>query len=1020
MVNRLKLRTKITIAVSLLFILLIFTVACMMLSFFEKKIKASISQNQFLLVTALAGEIDKKISTAQRQLIEAAKDIPPLAFKDPESAQVFLDNLKGLQQIFDNQISVLTPDGKIFAESPFLVYRRGYDVSSRPYFKDTVSTMRSVISEPYFSSLAQKHPSIMMTAPILDKEGKLKGILLGGIDLMGDNILHDISKITVGKAGYLFLTTRNDRTVIMHPDPQRILKPIPRGANLLYDKAVDGFEGTGETVNTYGLNMLVSYKRLKVNSWILAANYPVSEAHEILNDLQEKFFLAAALGILCNICFVFYLIKYFTYPLVALTRHMMILPQRTGAGKILDIRTHDEIGTLTNTFNQMISELDQQKEELQKSEKRYRTIYNSSSNAIFIQDIDSGAILDVNEKMCEMYGFSRKEAILINVGDLSAGEPPYTLQAAMEWISKAAQGKPQLFEWKAKNKAGHLFWVLVKMGIVEIDGRDRLLVTVSDITQRKRTESALKESEERFSKAFRSSPAPMIISEIDTGRFIDANERWLRITGFSLEELLGRTTLELGIWGNPDDRNDLVRRLRREGTVKDFACQIVTKSGDVLDVLWNAEKTSVGENEVLLSLIFDNTEKNKSEEERGKLQAQLIQSQKMESVGRLAGGVAHDYNNMLGVIIGHTELAMLKMDAGGSMENHLREIMNAAQRSSELTQHLLAFARRQTIAPRILDLNQSITAILKMVQVLLGENIELVWLPGSGTHSIKIDPVQFNQLLMNICVNARDAISVDGRISIETQRLMVDESYCTINTYFVPGDYALLIVSDNGSGMDKETQSKIFEPFFTTKGVGKGTGLGLATVYGIVKQNNGFINVYSEVGKGTTFKIYFPYCEGSAEQKTERTFDIFPINSCETILVVEDEQALLDINRAMLKDLGYNVLAANTPAKAVHLGREYAGAIDLLMTDVVMPEMNGRELEQRIRESNPKLKCLFASGYTASVISHQGVLDENVNFIQKPFTLQDLALKIREVINKDSDKNQIDSTESSWSESALL
>ena len=647
----------------------------------------------------------------------------------------------------------------------------------------------------------------------------------------------------------------------------------------------------------------------------------------------------------------------------------------------------------------MIGELDQQKTALQKSEERYRTIYDSANDAIFIQDIGTGTILDVNQKMCDMYGFSREEAQRIDVGELSAGIPPYTMQGAMGWISKAAQGEPQLFEWKAKDKLGSLFWVQVKMRLVEIDGTDRLLVTVSDIAERKQAEEALKESEERFSKAFRSSPASMIISDIDTGRFIDANERWLRMTGYSWDEIFEQTTFELKIWKDIEVRAELVEQLRREGTVKDFPCQIRTKSADVLDVLWSAELINLGGTKFVLSLVYDNTENNIAKKEQEKLQAQLLQSQKMESVGRLAGGVAHDYNNMLGVIIGHAELAMLKIDEGSNLENHLKGIMNAAQRSSELTQQLLAFARRQTIAPKILDLNTLVATTLKMVRVLMGENIELLWRPGDKSYPVKIDPVQFNQLLMNLCVNARDAISVNGRITIETQRVLVDASYCSSNTFFHPGDYIVLILSDNGSGMDRETQSKIFEPFFTTKSAGKGTGLGLSTVYGIVKQNNGFINVYSEPGEGTTFKIYLPCHNEVTVVSTEKEVQNIPSNSCEMILVVEDEMALLDISSTMLMDLGYKVLAASKPTEAILLAKEHAGSIDLLMTDVMMPEMNGRELEQHILKSNPKIKCLFTSGYTANVITHHGELDADVHFIQKPFTLKDLATKIRESIN---------------------
>lgn len=389
-----------------------------------------------------------------------------------------------------------------------------------------------------------------------------------------------------------------------------------------------------------------------------------------------------------------------------------------------------------------------------------------------------------------------------------------------------------------------------------------------------------------------------------------------------------------------------------------------------------------------------------AEVEKEKLQSQLIQSQKIESVGRLAGGVAHDYNNMLGVILGHVDLALLKADNNHPLHDHLKAIRHAAQRSAELTQQLLAFARRQAIAPQLMDLNAAVTATLQMLQLLIGENIVLNWLPGSEPYLVKIDPSQFDQLLMNLCINARDAISGAGRISIETRQTTIDETYCATKLYFVPGDYAVLMVSDNGSGMDRQTQAQIFEPFFTTKSLGRGTGLGLATVYGIVKQNNGFINVYSEPGQGTTFNIYFPLSAGLTPAEVKAPDSTIATNNNETILIVEDEQSLLHICQTMLLDLGYNVLAADTPEAALRLAADHKDEIDLLLTDVVMPGMNGRELRTQMQKSNPGVKCLFMSGYTANVISHHGVLDQDVHFIQKPFTLMEISKKIMETLNR--------------------
>ncbi len=381
------------------------------------------------------------------------------------------------------------------------------------------------------------------------------------------------------------------------------------------------------------------------------------------------------------------------------------------------------------------------------------------------------------------------------------------------------------------------------------------------------------------------------------------------------------------------------------------------------------------------------------------IQDQLLQSQKMESVGRLAGGVAHDYNNMLGVILGYAELVLEDLAPGDPNRKNIQQIIKATRHSADITRQLLAFARKQTIAPKIVDLNRQVESILKMLRRLIGENIELEWLPHANQETVKMDPMQIDQILANLCINARDAIGETGTITIETRSVIVDEDYCGSHPGFRPGPFVCLTVSDNGCGMDRETQEHIFEPFFTTKGKGEGTGLGLATVYGIIKQNDGFVNVYSEPGKGTTFNLYIPHHSGSIQAIYESTNTLAKQGANgETVLLVEDEEAILQLGTSILERLGYQVLAAQSPAQALDIAKEHGQTIALLITDVILPEMNGRELSQRILEICPHLKTLFMSGYTANVIAHQGVLDDGMNFIQKPFSKNDLALKVQFIL----------------------
>jgi two-component system sensor histidine kinase EvgS len=395
----------------------------------------------------------------------------------------------------------------------------------------------------------------------------------------------------------------------------------------------------------------------------------------------------------------------------------------------------------------------------------------------------------------------------------------------------------------------------------------------------------------------------------------------------------------------------------------------------------------------------DITEIRQAEEERSQLQKQLNQAQKMEAIGRLAGGVAHDFNNMLTVILGSVQLLLGEEDLPDSIQESLRQVEIAAERSADLTRQLLAFARQQAISPKVLDLNEILEGLLKMLRRLIGEDIELAWSPGEGVWPVKVDPSQVDQILANLCVNARDAIDGVGKIAIETSNVEFDATYCDEHAGFVPGEFVQLAVSDDGCGMDAETLASIFEPFFTTKGEGEGTGLGLATVYGIVKQNDGFVNVYSEPGYGTTFRIYLPRHAAEPERRMlGRPLAATPTGN-ETILLVEDEPAILRLGKRMLEGLGYRVLTARDPKGALATALAHSGEVHLLITDVIMPGMNGRELAAQLTRALPELKCLFMSGYTAEVTAHHGVLDEGVHFMQKPFSRRDLASKVREALD---------------------
>jgi two-component system, cell cycle sensor histidine kinase and response regulator CckA len=629
---------------------------------------------------------------------------------------------------------------------------------------------------------------------------------------------------------------------------------------------------------------------------------------------------------------------------------------------------------------------------LRESETRYRELVESTASISWEYDIVKDRWAYVAPQVKTLLGWMPEDwtNLAFWVDNLHPDDRGTAVDHCMLWTGR---GQDHMLEYRFRSKEGHYVW-LRDVAVVEMESGKpvKLRGIMIDITNRKQAELALRESEQRLQAIFQSNANPMVVYDAK-GHPQYLNPAFTELFGWTLEQLKGRRIPFV-----PDDQIALTTAKIAEvysGTAVKFSSKRLTRTGRTIDVIVSAGmiRGAHGKGTGMVVNLTDISEQRR-------LEHQLGQAQKMESVGRLAGGVAHDFNNMLSVIIGNTELAVDNLAPDDPLHDTLQEIFDAATRSADITRQLLAFARKQTIAPKVLDLNTTVEGMLKMLRPLIGEDIDLAWMPATGLWPVKMDPSQIDQILVNLCVNARDAIAGVGKITIETNAQRFDETQFAAHAGLVPGEYVLLAVSDDGCGMDRQTLGHLFEPFFTTKAIDKGTGLGLAMIYGIVKQNNGFINVYSEPGQGTTFKIYLPRHQTVPQQVRGRAPTAADARGNETILLVEDEKAILRMTTMMLQRLGYTVLEANTPGKAIALAREHAGEIHLLMTDVVMPEMNGRDLSRSLLSLYPNLKRLFMSGYTANVIAHHGVLDEGVQFISKPFTKLDLSIKVREVLDE--------------------
>jgi PAS domain S-box-containing protein len=663
---------------------------------------------------------------------------------------------------------------------------------------------------------------------------------------------------------------------------------------------------------------------------------------------------------------------------------------------------YDEHGELLH-YQGFISDITERKrieESLRESEEKYRLLFNTFPLGITVSD-PSGNIVESNSRAAELLGIAKDEheARRIDGEQWQIIRPDGTPMPATEWASVRALQENRLVENTEMGiikPGGETTWINVTAAPLHLENYG-VVITYNDITEKKEAEETLKNREYLLNKIFDVLPIGLWFAD-KNGKLIRGNPAGVRIWGAEptvpMEEygVFKARRLPSGKEITPDDWA-LAHTIREGATIVDELLEIDSFDGKkkiilnytapVLDDLGNIQGAIVVNHDIT---------------EREQLHAQLQQAQKMESVGRLAGGVAHDFNNMLGVIFGHTEMTLEDLDPAAPLYASLQAIQHAAERSAALTKQLLAFARKQTIAPKVIDLNETVAGMLNMLRRLIGEEIDLLWCPGDDLPPIKVDPVQIDHLLANLCVNARDAIAGQGKITIETGVKTFDEAYCADHLGFLPGEYLLLEVSDDGCGMDPKILNQIFEPFFTTKEQGKGTGLGLASVFGMVKQNNGFINVYSEPGQGTTFKIYLPVFAAKSAGIRADAPELPTEHGHETILLVEDEPAILQMTTMMLTRLGYTVVAAATPGEAIRLALEYRGRIDLLMTDVVMPEMNGRELAKNLLSHYPDLKRLFMSGYNANVIAHHGVLDQGIHFIEKPFSMKDLGRKLREAL----------------------
>jgi two-component system cell cycle sensor histidine kinase/response regulator CckA len=669
----------------------------------------------------------------------------------------------------------------------------------------------------------------------------------------------------------------------------------------------------------------------------------------------------------------------------------------------LAVERADELGRLSAHFNEMTGVLRSRPEAEALRRERFLvdTLLEHIPDFIYFKDAES-RFIRANRAMANRVGLD-DPAELIGKTDFDFFTREHATAALRDEQEIIRTGRPLVnLEERETWPDRPATWVsTTKMPLRDPSGAVIGTFGVSrDITQWKDAARRIQESEARFRTAFMTMADAHFIATRDEGRILEVNDRFGDVFGYSREETIGTTALELGLYANAEERRRMLAELTAKGQVRDMETLARRKGGETFPILLSVSELGMGELPLILGVTRDLSEQRRADAALQSMEDQFRQAQRLEAVGRLAGGVAHDFNNILTAITGYTDLLLDDFRPNDPRRADLEEIRAAAQRAAALTRQLLAFSRKQMLQPRVLDLNEAVQALEKMLRRLIGEDVELVFTPQAGLGAVRADPGQIEQVLLNLAVNARDAMPDGGQLTIETANVELDETYAREHAGVVPGPYVLVAVSDNGHGMDEETRSHIFEPFFTTKEQGKGTGLGLATVHGIVAQSGGHVGVYSTPGRGTTFKIYLPRVAEAVEGPGEASEKRPVAGGRETVLIAEDEPAVREVVAATLQQKGYEVLRAPDGQTALELARSHDGTIHLLLTDVVMPGMTGRALAQALTAERPDVRVLYVSGYTDDAVVRHGILELGVPYLQKPFTPDALALKVREVLDR--------------------
>jgi PAS domain S-box-containing protein len=1055
--SRFTLKTKIALLLPLAITLTLVCLLLVILTQFQNYAKNSISTYQQQLVDVLADDVDQSIISHHATLSAIAGNITSAMVADPRLAQAYIKGQNEHLLTFDNGLFLFDVSGRIVAESPLGLMRTGNDFSFRDYFKQTVATRRPFLSDPYQSSQTHHHPVVMFTAPVFGSDGSLVGVLGGSVDLTKSSLLVRLTQIKLGRSGYLFLFN-SDRMTVLHPDTTRILKKdIPAGSNRLLDRAISGFDGTAETVNSRGLSVVSTFKHLKTKNWIIGANIPITEAYADVSTLRTIFLILLPLLSLLVFWFLRHSLRRLTDPIEQLTCHVIDIQQKKGDERLLPVRGDDEIAILGHAFNDLIGEIDRQRSDLLADLERreqadiqlhcqnsyLQALHETTLGLIkrldvasLLQDIVTRAGSLIGTEHCYVYlkNNTGSELDMLFQSGIYNNLVHYPIKpeqglAGRIWTNGEAFKVDDYSSWEGRlpdsdrsvlhamagvplktgdEVVGVLGLAFIEEGIIFNDQQMELLSQFGELASLALENARLNEESQRelaerkkaeqdlrkLSVAVEQSPASVVIT--DTSGIIEyVNPHFTMLTGYKLEEAIGQNPSVLKTGETSSEEYRLLWETIMSGGEWRGEFHNRKKNGDLY---WEqALIAPIRDGQTITHFIAIKEDIT----DRKQLEGQLRHVQKMEAVGQLAGGIAHDFNNILTAIVGYASILQLKLPEESSLKKTAEQISATAERGASLTQGLLAFSRKKTSNPVIVDLNEIIHRVHQLLLRLISEDIHLEIRLDEHKLPVMADSGQIEQVLMNLATNARDAMPYGGTIVITSTLFRIDNEFVLSKGFGHPGAYALLTFTDSGGGMPPETLKHVFEPFYTTKELGKGTGLGLSIVYGIIKEHNGFIVCNSTIGVGTTVEVYLPVLNES-QFVAERKSPVISVPSqrgSAGILIAEDNDTTRELTREILEEFGYVVIEAVDGQDAITKFKENWELISLVILDVIMPALNGGEVYKVIKSMVPTMRVLFCSGYTKDVANGQVGLDEGMNFLSKPFTPKELLMKIREVLN---------------------